>query len=63
MQQLRLRIDELADENTRLEELLATQPGLDNAKESQPKGETVAIKRELIEKLEVVLSRLKDING
>lgn len=63
MQQLRLRIDELANENTRLESMLASQPGGDNTIERGPSGETVAIKQELIDKLETMLARLKDLNA
>lgn len=63
MQQLRLRIDELADENTRLEGLLASSPGGDNTGDTSLKGETVAIKQELIDKLETMLARLKDMNA
>lgn len=62
MQQLRQRIDELASENTRLESLLASHPGVDLSEENKSAGETVAIKHELIEKLETMLQRLKDIN-
>lgn len=62
MQQLRLRINELADENTRIKSLLAPHPSGSYAEESSLSGETVAIKHELIDKLESMLSRLKEMN-
>jgi len=62
MHQLRLRIDELAEENTRLEGLLATHPGRNYAENVSSSGETLAIKKELIDKLETMLARLKDMN-
>ena len=63
MQQLRLRINELADENSRLEGLLATHPDGNYTGETSSSGETVALKQELIDKLETMLTRLKDMNA
>jgi len=63
MQQLRQRIDELADENTRLEDLLAAQPEGDSSLEITSLVKPEAIKQELIGKIETMLSRLRDLNA
>lgn len=63
MQQMRLRIDELAEENSRLESQLASHAEEHATEELKSSGETIAIKQELIYKLETMLERLKDMNA
>ena len=62
MQQLRLRIDELSAENTRLGELLEKSQEVTKAETSRAAAEANAIKQDVIDKLETMLERLKGVN-
>jgi hypothetical protein len=63
VQQLRLRIGELSEENARLVHSLSEKPVGNNADETGSSGETVVIKQGLIDNLEALLATLKNMKG
>lgn len=62
VQQLRLRIDELIAENTRLGGLLEKNKEVAKFETSKSAAEADAIKQDIIDKLETMLERLKEAN-
>ena len=63
LQQLKLRIDELSAENTRLGELLEKSQEVTKAETSRAAAEANAIKQDVIDKLETMLEILKGVHA